>query len=41
MPWELMHTEQFETRANAVLRETQIKKMKSKKYIQKLVSIHI
>ncbi|MCX6206019.1 MAG: GIY-YIG nuclease family protein [Bacteroidetes bacterium] len=41
MPWVLMHTEQFETRANAVTREMQIKKMKSKKYIEKLVSTTI
>lgn len=41
IPWVLMYTEQFETRANAVRRELQIKKMKSKKYIDKLVSTSI
>ncbi|MEI6087281.1 MAG: GIY-YIG nuclease family protein [Bacteroidota bacterium] len=40
MPWVLMYTEQFETRSYAVSRELQIKKMKSKKYIEKLVSTY-
>ncbi|MEI7627461.1 MAG: GIY-YIG nuclease family protein [Bacteroidota bacterium] len=40
MPWVLMYTEKFETRSYAVSRELQIKKMKSKKYIEKLVSTY-
>lgn len=41
MPWVLMLTEQYENRSIAVTREMQIKKMKSKKYIEKLVSTQI
>ena len=40
IPWVLMYTEKFETRSYAVSRELQIKKMKSKKYIEKLVSTY-
>lgn len=40
MPWVLMYSEKFEIRSYAVRREIQIKKMKSKKYIEKLVSTY-
>jgi putative endonuclease len=36
--WELKYTESFLTRSEAVQRETQIKKMKSRSYIESLVS---
>ncbi|OYU55766.1 MAG: excinuclease ABC subunit C [Chitinophagaceae bacterium BSSC1] len=39
MPWKLMYQEHFDTRANAVTRENVIKKMKSKKYIEKIISL--
>ena len=38
VPWLVVYTEQFATRAEAVNRENQIKKMKSRKYIEALVS---
>ena len=39
IPWELKYTEEFETLAQAKKRENQIKKMKSRKYIERLISI--
>ncbi len=36
--WELMYTEQFETRSEAIRREIEIKKKKSRKYIEWLLS---
>jgi len=36
-PWELYHAETFETRSEASARERQIKKMKSRRYIEELV----
>ena len=36
--WVLKYTEVFESRSEAVLRESQIKKMKSRTYIEGLVS---
>jgi putative endonuclease len=36
-PWELVHTEQFETRSAAMKREREIKKRKSRKYILGLI----
>ena len=36
-PWTLVHTEQFENRAEALARETEIKNRKSRKFIEKLV----
>jgi putative endonuclease len=39
MPWKLMYQEHFDTRSDAVSREISIKKMKSKIYIEKLISI--
>ncbi|MHC0446781.1 GIY-YIG nuclease family protein [Flavobacterium sp. 3-218] len=35
--WELKHYETFETRSDAMKRELQIKKMKSRKYIENLI----
>ena len=37
MPWKIVHTEQFATRAQATQRERQIKKRKSREYIEALV----
>ena len=37
-PWQLVHTEKYETRAEAVRRERQIKSWKDRKMIQELVS---
>ena len=36
--WKLVYTESFETRSEAYRREVEIKKMKSRQYIEKLVS---
>jgi putative endonuclease len=36
--WVLKYTESFSTRSEAVQRESQIKKMKSRSYIESLVS---
>jgi putative endonuclease len=36
-PWVLKYYESFETRKEALNREQEIKKMKSKKYIQNLI----
>jgi putative endonuclease len=36
--WELKYVEAFETRSNAVRRETEIKKKKSRKYIEWLIN---
>ena len=38
VPWVLMHKEIFETLAEARKRELQIKKQKSRKYIEQLIS---
>ena len=38
IPWELVYTEEFETRSEAVKREYAIKKKKSRKYIEYLIS---
>jgi len=35
--WELVYTEEFNTRAEAVTRESAIKKKKSREYIMKLI----
>ena len=37
-PWIIVYTEQYETRALAMKREREIKSMKSRKYIQKLIA---
>ena len=36
-PWKVMHTEEFYTRSEAMLREKEIKQMKSRIYIEDLV----
>ncbi len=36
--WELKYTEQFENRTQAIFREAEIKKKKSRKYIEWLIS---
>ena len=38
MPWQLMYTEEFETLLEAKQREKKIKEMKSRKYIENLIS---
>jgi putative endonuclease len=38
IPWELVYFEEFQTKVEAVRREIEIKKRKSRKYIQKLIS---
>ena len=38
MPWQLMYTEEFETLQEAKQREKKIKEMKSRKYIENLIS---
>ncbi len=35
--WAIVYFEEFATRSEAVLRETEIKKKKSRKYIEKLI----
>jgi putative endonuclease len=37
IPWQVVYTEQFETRADAVKRERQIKKRKSVAYLKQLI----
>jgi len=37
VPWELVYTEVFATRAEAVSREKEIKNKKSRKYIETLI----
>lgn len=38
VPWKMVHTEWFTSRADALKRETEIKKKKSRKYIEYLIS---
>jgi putative endonuclease len=38
VPWELIYTEIFPTRANATAREKEIKNKKSRKYIEFIVN---
>ena len=38
IPWKLLYTEKFEDLAAAKKRELQLKKMKSRKYIEELIS---
>jgi len=35
--WQLVYAQNFETRTQAILRETYIKKQKSRKYIENLI----
>lgn len=39
-PWRLVYAEQYGTRSKAVQRETQIKNMKSRKYIMELIKMY-
>jgi len=39
-PWELVYVESFETRSAAMKREGQIKRRKSRKYIESLIRGH-
>jgi putative endonuclease len=36
--WQLVYSEEFNTRSEAVQREMKIKKMKSRKYIERLIN---
>jgi putative endonuclease len=40
MPWSLVYHEEFATRSKAMKRELEIKRRRSKKYIEKLISGH-
>ncbi len=37
-PWELVYFEEFETKTEALKREKEIKKKKSRNYIEKIIS---
>ena len=37
-PWRIIHFEEYQTKTEALIREKYLKKLKNKKYIQKLVS---
>ncbi len=37
IPWKLVYFEEFETKSEAIKREIQIKRMKSRKYIESLI----
>lgn len=36
-PWTLVYTEEFEDKSSAIKREAEIKRMKSRKYIESLI----
>jgi len=38
--WEVVYTESFKSRAEAVIRELEIKKKKSRKYIEWMIAQH-
>ena len=38
IPWELVYSETFSSKANAIKRENEIKKKKSRKYIESLIA---
>ena len=38
LPWELVYTEEFPTKREAVYREMEIKKRKSRTYIEKIIA---
>ena len=40
-PWDLVHVEEFDTRSEAMKREHEIKKQKSRKYIENLIHNHL
>ncbi|MFD2248276.1 GIY-YIG nuclease family protein [Pontibacter ruber] len=37
-PWQLKHIEEYDTNSKAITRETEIKRKKSRKYIEWLIS---
>jgi putative endonuclease len=37
-PWTIVYTEEFDNKTAAIKRENEIKKMKSRKYIENLIS---
>lgn len=39
IPWKLVYTESFETRIGAIRREKEIKRKKSRKYIEQLIGL--
>ena len=39
LPWKLVYSEHFQTRLEAIRREREIKKKKSRKYIENLVRV--
>jgi len=38
IPWEIVFIEEFDDKTSAIKREIKIKKMKSRKYIEKLIN---
>jgi putative endonuclease len=40
VPWEIVYFEEYDTKSEAIKREYQLKKMKSKKYIEWLITNH-
>ena len=38
-PWKLIYTEEYDVKSEALIRERQLKKMKSRKYIDKLITM--
>ena len=38
IPWKLVYYEEFETKSNAMKREYEIKRKKSRKYIERLIN---
>jgi len=38
IPWKLVYTEEYRTKNEAILRERQIKSMKSRKYIKNIIN---
>jgi len=40
-PWKLIHSEEFENKSEALIREHQIKKRKSREYIEALARVRL
>ena len=38
LPWKVVHVETFKSKSDALIRERQIKRMKSRSYIERLIS---
>ena len=38
IPWKLVHSEEFETKSEALKRENDIKRKKSRKYIEEMIN---